>query len=109
MEPYVADPEIGYIALRHRATGLVVVLTAPDGALSGTLAVGQAEGAGKANAGTLHHLAFAVPDGEALTAWADHLSSVGINHDGVVLENGNPSRQRRDPDGTAIEVVAPAS
>ena len=41
MEPYVADPDIGYIALRHRATGLVVVLTAPDGALSGTLAVGQ--------------------------------------------------------------------
>ena len=54
-------------------------------------------------------MAFAVPDGAALTARAAHLRSVGINHDGVVLENGNPSQQRRDPDGTAIEVVAPAS
>ena len=54
------------------------------------------------------HLAFAVPDGEALQAWADHLTAVGIEHPGVVLELGKPSLQLVDPDGNEIELVAPA-
>ena len=59
------------------------------------------------DAGVLDHLAFAVPDGRALEAWAAHLREVGIDHPGVVSENGNPSLQLRDPDGTAVELVAP--
>ena len=55
----------------------------------------------------LDHLALAVPDGAALEAWAAHLTDVGINHAGVVLEGGHPSLQLRDPDGIAIELVAP--
>jgi hypothetical protein len=43
-----------------------------------------------------------------LRTWADHLTEVGIDHAGVVLENGNPSLQLRDPDGVAIELVAPS-
>jgi catechol-2,3-dioxygenase len=53
----------------------------------------------------LDHLAFAVSDVVALRAWADHLTEVGLDHPGVVLENGNPSLQLRDPDGIAIELV----
>ena len=53
------------------------------------------------------HLAFAVPDGESLSIWADHLTEIGIEHPGIVLENGRPSLQLRDPDGVAIESVAP--
>ena len=95
LEPFAADPDIGYVALRHRAAGVVVVLTeVPDG-------VPVSDG------GPLDHLAFAVPDGEALQAWADHLTGEGIVHSGVVPENGNPSLQLRDPDGTAVELVAP--
>ncbi|MBU6330590.1 MAG: VOC family protein [Acidobacteria bacterium] len=56
----------------------------------------------------LDHLAFAVPDGETLEAWAQELTVRGIAHDGVVLELGKPSLQLRDPNGNAIELVAPA-
>ncbi len=95
LEPFASDPAIGYVALTHRAARLVVVLTRRDG------------GAVDHAAGVLDHLAFAVPDGGSLVAWAEHLASVGIDHPGVVSENGNPSLQLRDPDGTAIELVAP--
>ncbi len=102
LEPFVADPDIGYVALRHRGAGVVIVLTS------------QTDGARSERAGTpgsdssLDHLAFAVPDGPTLEGWAEHLARIGIAHLGVVLENGNPSLQLRDPDGIAIELVAPA-
>jgi glyoxylase I family protein len=95
--PYASDPEIGYVALRHRGVGIVVVLTArPE-------RTGAHDGAPDA----LDHLAFAVADGGALRAWAEHLEAQGVEHGGVVLENGHPSLQLRDPDGIAIELVAP--
>jgi glyoxylase I family protein len=96
LEPYAEDPEIGYIALRHRGAKVVFVLTPRP-----------ATGEDVADGGGLDHLAFAVPDGDALRAWADHLAAIGIDHQGVGLENGNPSLQLRDPDGIAIELVAP--
>lgn len=95
LEPFDSDSEIGYVALRHRPSGVVIVLTRRNG--------GDLDHA----AGVLDHLAFAVPDGAALEVWADHLSSIGVDHPGIVAENGNPSLQLRDPDGTAIELVAP--
>jgi len=94
LEPYVADLDNGYVALRHRRAGLVVVLTSdPE----------------THDSGRLDHLAFAVPDEHALRSWADHLTALGIEHAGVVPELDNPSLQLRDPDGTAIELVAPGS
>ena len=95
LEPFAADPDLGYVALTHRAAHLVVVLNRRD---TGPVDHG---------AGVLDHLAFAVPDGRSLAAWAAHLTEVGIDHPGVVPENGNPSLQLRDPDGTAVELVAP--
>jgi glyoxalase family protein len=95
LEPFDSDPVIGYVALRHRPSGVVIVLTRRSG--------GDPDHA----AGVLDHLAFAVPDGDTLAAWADHLAAIGIEHPGVVAENGNPSLQLRDPDGTAVELVAP--
>jgi glyoxylase I family protein len=99
---YVEDLDSGYVALRHRGAGLVFVLTAAPDA-GGQPAVGDAAPV----PGPLDHLALAVPDGMALAAWADYLDGIGIAHAGVVLENGNPSLQLRDPDGIAIELVAP--
>jgi catechol-2,3-dioxygenase len=49
-----------------------------------------------------------VPDGPSLEAWAEHLTSEGIEHPGVVLELGKPSLQLVDPDGNEVELVAPA-
>jgi catechol 2,3-dioxygenase-like lactoylglutathione lyase family enzyme len=94
LEPDVEDHDNGYVALRHRGARLVIVLTTgtPDAA-----------------SGRLDHLAFAVPDEAALRSWADHLTGIGIAHDPVVLELGNPSLQLRDPDDIAIELVAPGS
>ena len=108
LEPYAADLDTGYVALRHRGAKFVVVLTARSGSRSS----GAGEGPDAAEAtdggvGSLDHLAFAVPDEDGLRAWGDHLTAVGVAHAGVVLENGNPSLQLRDPDGIAIELVAP--
>ena len=100
LDAFVEDPSVGYVALRHRPSRVVVVLTTrPD--------AGRPHRGG--DAGTLDHMAFAVPDGDALRAWADHLTAVGIIHPGIVSEDGRPSLQLVDPDGTAVELVAPAA
>ncbi|HEY8215814.1 MAG TPA: VOC family protein [Acidimicrobiia bacterium] len=89
-----ADADRGYVALRHRASGMVIVLSERD----------RVDGVGR-----LDHLAFAVPDGAALRAWADALTASGIPHGGVADEQGRPSLQLHDPDGLEIELVAPAA
>ena len=122
LEPMARDLDLGYVALRHRGARLVVVLTADPGssgtdpststdastgsdASTGTDASTSTD-AGTGPSGPLDHLAFAVADGDLLASWAEHLRAIGIAHPGVVLENGNPSLQLRDPDGIAIELVA---
>lgn len=94
LEPFRSDTGIGYVALRHRPSGVVVVLT-------------ESPSPAAPDSGPLDHLAFAVPDAAALEVWADRLTALGIDHPGVVAEGGNPSLQLRDPDGTAVELVAP--
>lgn len=98
LEPYAEDRDIGYVALRHGGAKFVVVLTA---------ATTPRDGSPGSPGEGLDHLALAVPDGASLQAWAEHLSEIGIDHAGVVLEGGHPSLQLRDPDGIAIELVAP--
>jgi glyoxylase I family protein len=96
--PYAEDLAIGYVALRQPSAKLVVVLTQRAGTrANSTESIGEA----------LDHIAFAAHDGDSLQAWADHLTKAGIEHHGIVLENGHPSLQLRDPDGIAIELVAP--
>lgn len=94
LERFAADDAIGYVALRHKPSGVAIVLSTRE----------HSGGADTA----LDHLAFAVPDGAILEEWADHLTRAGIEHNGIVLELGKPSLQLRDPDGNAIELVAPA-
>lgn len=100
--PYVQDLDGGYVALRQPDAKVVVVLTKRAG--SGE---SDDERAFASSGDALDHLAFAVADGDSLRAWAARLSELGVEHDGVVLENGHPSLQLRDPDGIAIELVAP--
>ncbi len=98
LAPFAENADIGYIALRQPDAKFVIVLTTaqdPSDRSSGS------DGAG------LDHLAFAVADGGSLDTWAEHLAEIGIDHAGVVLENDHPSLQLRDPDGVAIELVAP--
>jgi glyoxylase I family protein len=109
LESYVADPDIGYVALRHRSARVVIVLTArPSAPPIQEISVPSGESRPEAGRASLDHVAFAVPDGDALGEWAGHLTRIGIDHPGVVPENGLPSLQLRDPDGIAIELVAPS-
>ena len=96
--PFAEDLDIGYVALRHPEAKFVVVLTQGPAPREGTPELRRE---------ALDHLAFAVADGEALATWASHLTDVGIEHPGVVSEEGRPSLQLRDPDGVAVELVAP--
>jgi catechol 2,3-dioxygenase-like lactoylglutathione lyase family enzyme len=104
LEPYAGSIEIGYVALRHRGANVVVVLSTRPGASDDP--EGESGEETTLTSETMDHLAFAVSDEGALRAWADHLSHCGLEHPGVVRENGNPSLQLRDPDGIAIELVA---
>ena len=81
------------VALRHREARLVIVVSPgePD--------IGHSP---------IDHLAFAVADGPTLEAWASHLRDSGLDVPEVVEELGKPSLQLRDPDGNAVELVAPA-
>jgi catechol-2,3-dioxygenase len=109
LEPYAEDLENGYVALRHRGARMVVVLTSAPG--RGDVGPRRSDVADTTVgvAGELDHLAFAVPDEDTLRSWADHLTGLGLEHPGVVDELGKPSLQLRDPDGIAIELVAPGS
>jgi glyoxylase I family protein len=127
LEPYAEDLAIGYVALRHREARVVIVLTSAPGqgatlaqptepASAATTNSGGVPSSGPvgvddggAEVGTMDHLAFAVPHADLLEGWARHLTGIGVDHPGIVLENGNPSLQLRDPDGVAIELVAPGS
>ena len=85
-----------YVALRHRAGRIVLVLSVagdPESGLGGTQ--------------RLDHIAFSVPDGATLEAWASQLRELGVDHSGVVDELGKPSLVLTDPDGIQIELVAP--
>ena len=93
MDRLTAADDDSYVALRHRPSRVVVVLTLDEG-----------EGGDES---ALDHLAFAVPDGPTLAAWADELTARGIDHPGVVDELGKPSLVLEDPDGNHIELVAP--
>ena len=92
MDVMLERPEV--TALQNRAARLVIVIGASDRI--------------DVTASPVDHIAFAVPDGEVLQAWAEHLTAVGIDHPGIVDELGKPSLQLRDPDGNAVELVAPA-
>jgi catechol-2,3-dioxygenase len=95
LDRLVADEGAGYVALRHAPSRCVIVLT-----LTQELATAPGEE-------RLDHIAFAVPDGPTLHAWATELGARGIAHDGVVDELGKPSLTLVDPDGVKIELVAP--
>ena len=57
--------------------------------------------------GALDHIAFSVTDFDALTAWSDNLTAIGISHEGVkVNPAGGHSLDLFDPDGNNIEFTS---
>jgi glyoxylase I family protein len=96
IEPLATADDGSYVALQHRPSHMVIVLSRRvDDAVDSAPDV------------PLDHVAFAVPDGDTLRIWAEHLSEIGIDHPGVELELGKPTLQLHDPDGISVELVAP--
>jgi catechol 2,3-dioxygenase-like lactoylglutathione lyase family enzyme len=80
-----------YIAL-HSATGRFrVVLSA--GGRAGT-------------PGALDHIALAVSDVGALSEWCEHLTAIGITHEGIKPNVAGQSVDLFDPDGNNIELIS---
>lgn len=84
-----ADPG-HYVALRSTTGRFRVVLS--TGGLAGT-------------PGALDHIALAVSDLGALTAWCEHLTAVGVAHEGITSNIAGQSVDLLDPDGNNIELI----
>ena len=55
----------------------------------------------------LDHLGFAVDSREELALWAEHLTSLGIAHGGIVDVSYGSALSFRDPDEIALEFFTP--
>jgi glyoxylase I family protein len=97
MRRFYGTAETGYVGLVHPPSGMVLALARNDAAPPAPTDPGA----------MLEHVAFAVPDPAVLQEWADELTRLGYEHPGVVQEGPNSSLQLRDPDGLAVELVAP--
>jgi catechol 2,3-dioxygenase len=56
--------------------------------------------------GALDHIAFAVSDLGALSQWCEHLTAIGIPHEGITANIVGHSVDLFDPDGNNIELVS---
>jgi catechol-2,3-dioxygenase len=54
----------------------------------------------------LDHIALAISDINALSAWCDHLTAIGISHEGIKPNIAGQSVDLFDPDGNNIELVS---
>ena len=80
-----------------------VVLVGNGGRYVVVISDGRPEGAG----GEIDHVAFSIGSREALAAWAADLTARAIDHSGPVESNEGLSIHLTDPDGLAVELIAP--
>lgn len=84
------------------------ILMHPSGAFVALTRHHQAEDGFSERRTGLDHLAFGVPDEEALRAWAARLDSLGVAHGGVQTtpRTGSALVAFKDPSGIALELYA---
>jgi glyoxylase I family protein len=92
---------LGLEEFRREPTGRFVGMRSATGMQLGLFVGGQPN-----NSGALDHIAFTVSDLDTLTAWADHLTDIGIAHEGIKPNPFGYSVDLFDPDGNNIELVA---
>ena len=90
---FVEEPS--YCFLIDRAAGLAVIVADHDGTVAGTF--------DEHNVG-LDHLAYAVPDVEALLAWQQRLAALGVPHSPIAETDAGHHLNLRAPDNVAIEL-----
>ena len=59
--------------------------------------------------GALDHIALAISDVGALSAWCEHLTTIGISHEGIKANIAGQSVDLFDPDGNNIELISERS
>lgn len=82
--------------------GRYVALQSTTGRFRVVLTLGSRAGA----SGALDHIAFAISDVGALRAWCDHLTAIGVPHEGIKQNIAGHSVDLFDPDGNNIELVS---
>ncbi len=97
---------LGLTELRGQP-GRYVALQSATGRFRVVLSAGEEDRAGAS--GALDHIAFAISDVGALTAWCEHLTALGIPHDGIKPNIAGHSVDLFDPDGNNIELVCERS
>lgn len=85
--------------------GHYVALHSTTGRFRVVLSAGGRAGA-PGTPGALDHIALAVSDIGALTAWSEHLTTIGISHEGIKPNIAGQSVDLFDPDGNNIELVS---
>jgi glyoxylase I family protein len=107
----VCDLDVGADWYR-KALGLVEFRSDPGNFIglrstSGHFLVTLLPGGQPDSRGALDHIAFSVADFDTLTAWSDHLDTIGIAHDAVkVNPAGGHAMDLFDPDGNNIEFTS---
>jgi catechol-2,3-dioxygenase len=56
--------------------------------------------------GALDHIALAISDIDALTEWCEHLTAIGVPHEGIKANIAGQSVDLFDPDGNNIELIS---
>lgn len=106
----VSDLDVS-VAWYKRALGLTelraepgqyVALQSASGRFRLVLSAGGSASAG----GALDHIALAISDISALSAWCDHLTAIGISHEGIQENIAGQSVDLFDPDGNNIELIS---
>jgi catechol-2,3-dioxygenase len=91
---------LGLIELRGDP-GRYIALRCPTGRFRMVLSAGGRAG----TPGALDHIALAISDIGALTAWCEHLTAIGISHEGIKENIAGQSVDLFDPDGNNIELI----
>ena len=99
------------VAWYKRALGLTELRTEPGRyvalqTVSGGFRVVLSAGGSAGALGALDHIALAISDLGALNAWCEHLTAVGISHDGIKSNIAGQSVDLLDPDGNNIELIS---
>jgi catechol-2,3-dioxygenase len=82
--------------------GHYVALQSNSGRFRVVLSPGGTAGA----PGALDHIALAISDVDALTAWCEQLTANGISHEGIKENIAGQSVDLFDPDGNNIELIS---
>jgi len=81
--------------------GRYIALRCPTGRFRMVLSAGGRAG----TPGALDHIALAISDIGAFTAWCEHLTAIGISHEGIKENIAGRSVDLFDPDGNNIELI----